>query len=256
MKKTFKKYLSAKNILIFCMIIGFLVYLFTEWGPQLWAFFEDTDKIRELVKRAGPLGWVIFIFLQAFQVVFAPIPGNVTGAVGGAIFGWWGLLLTVIGSALGLAAVVALSRRFGRPLIEKMFRQKDVKKLDWILDHPSVEVVLFLIFLFPMMPDDIVGYFAGLTKIRFRNIILISIIGKMPMQLVTNLFGANLLDGSWWTLAIITSGICLLALLIIIKRKWFLEFLRSDNHRQYFKDSISRKNMVKSKKNVTKNNSK
>lgn len=254
-KKVIKQIFTLKNISIVLAVIIALAFVIVMWGPQIWAFFEDTERIKEFITSAGPLGPIAFVFLQIFQVVFAPIPGNVVGAVGGAAFDWWGLPLAILGSAIGMAIVVAISRKFGRPLLEKMFKEKDIKKLDWILDHPAAEMVLFIIFLLPFMPDDLIGYLAGLTKIRFRNIIIISILGRLPVQVVTNFFGANLLDGNIWVLVVILAVLGLLALLIYWKRKWFFGLLKAGNHREYLKNSITKKKVVKSK-NVQKDNSK
>jgi uncharacterized membrane protein YdjX (TVP38/TMEM64 family) len=250
-----KKIFTLKNVLITLAVIGVLVLIGVTWGPELWAFFGDTERVRGLIRDSGPLGPLIYIVLQIFQTVLAPIPGNVVGAVGGAAFGWWGLLLTIIGSAIGMAIAIAIARRFGRPLLEKFFKKSEVNKFDWLLNHPAAEMVLFLIFLFPFMPDDIVGFLAGLTKIRFRNLMLISIVGKAPMQLVTNLLGTKLFDGNIWTVLIILAAIALLALLIYVKRRWLTGLLQADDHLKYLKDSIIRKKVVKSK-HVPKHNQK
>ena len=254
-KKVLRQIFSVKNILIILAIVAALVFIGVMWGQEIWAFFEDTERIKELIKSAGPLGPIVFVFLQAIQVIFAPIPGNVVGAVGGAAFDWWGLPLAILGSAIGMAAVVAISRKFGRPLLEKLFKKEKIKKLDWILNHKAAGMVLFLIFLFPFMPDDIIGYLAGLTKIRFRNIILISIVGRLPVQIVSNFFGAKALDGNLWVIIIILIGIALMAGLIYWKRNWFFGFIQADNHIEYLKNSITKNKMVKSK-NAKKDSSK
>ncbi|MDR3125661.1 MAG: TVP38/TMEM64 family protein [Candidatus Nomurabacteria bacterium] len=246
-RKKLRQMLTFKNILILLCLLGGLAFVGIHWWPQWSDFFGNASHVMALINTAGPLGPIIFVVLQAFQTIFAPIPGNVTGAVGGAVFGWWGLPLTIVGGALGMAVVVAISRKFGRPLLEKFFNKQKIKKLDWLLDHPAAEMVLFLIFLFPFMPDDIVGYLAGLTKIRFRNIMIISIVGKAPMQLVTNFFGANLLNGNLWIVLVVAAVIALLALVIFIKRQWFLSFIQSHDHWQFLKNSINTKNKVKSK---------
>jgi uncharacterized membrane protein YdjX (TVP38/TMEM64 family) len=246
-KYSIKNFLSFKNILILLCVVGGLAYLWFEWGPQLMAFFSNTEHIKQLIRSAGPLGWVIYLVLQVFQTVFAPIPGNVVGMVGGMAFGeWMGFLLTVVGSALGMALVIAISRRFGRPLLEKLFSKSKVKKLDWLLDHSAVEMVLFLIFLFPFMPDDLVGYLAGLTKIRFRNLMIISVVGKAPTQLLTILFGSELMRGDWSMALIILGVVALVALVIFLNRRLLMGFVQADNHWQYLKSSLKRQNKVQS----------
>ena len=50
---------------------------------------ENGDRLRESILAYGPLAPIIFIVLQVLQVVFAPIPGEATGALGGYLFGAW-----------------------------------------------------------------------------------------------------------------------------------------------------------------------
>ena len=53
----------------------------------------------------GNLGPVIFILLQALQVIVAPIPGEVTGVLGGFLFGeWYGLLYSLVAQAAGVSS--------------------------------------------------------------------------------------------------------------------------------------------------------
>jgi uncharacterized membrane protein YdjX (TVP38/TMEM64 family) len=236
-----KRALTPKVIIILVALILGLAALIYFFGPQLLDFFSNTDKIQSFVESAGPWGPILFVILQIAQVVLAPIPGNVTTAVGGLAFGWWGLPLTVIGSLVGFAIVVALSRRFGRPLIEKFFSKEQIKKFDWLLEHKGGGVALFIIFLFPFMPDDLVGYLAGLTKLRFRNVMLISLIGRLPMQIVTNFFGRQFFEGNLLMIIAILAVVAVLAIVIYIKRDWLEKLLHADNHWEFLKNSFKRK---------------
>src|SRR5881409_3405758 len=71
----------------------------------IWLVATDAPSIRFIVRlyrdkhflkhTVAAWGWaapVVFIAIQALQVIIAPIPGEITGPVGGALFGtWWGL---------------------------------------------------------------------------------------------------------------------------------------------------------------------
>ena len=53
----------------------------------------DKRFLKQTLREWGILAPVIFIALQALQVIIAPIPGEVTGILGGFLFGeWLGLL--------------------------------------------------------------------------------------------------------------------------------------------------------------------
>ncbi|GHU09680.1 TVP38/TMEM64 family protein [Alphaproteobacteria bacterium] len=239
-----KKIFTPKVIIILALIIAAIVTVAYFWGADIVELFSNPDKMRDLVASAGPFGPVVFVALQTFQVVFAPIPGNVTGAVGGVVFGWWGLPLTVIGSALGMIIVVALARRFGRPMLERFFKAEQIKKFDFLIDAKA-ELALFLIFLFPFFPDDLIGYLAGLTGVRFRTIILISIIGRLPTQVVTNFFGGELFEGNIVVILVMLAVMAVFGVALWLKRQWLHDLVRSENHLEFIKNSFRRNNKVK-----------
>src|SRR6266478_2856332 len=65
------------------------------WAP---AFPDDRRSrlgaragIRRLARRDRWGGWapIVFIGIQAMQVIIAPIPGDVTGLLAGFVFGQW-----------------------------------------------------------------------------------------------------------------------------------------------------------------------
>ena len=78
-------------------------------------------------------------------MVIAPIPGQVITATGGYLFGWWGILWTLIGTAIGGFIVFWLARKFGRPLIEKFFKKSSISKFEFIFNKNAT----FIIFIIP-----------------------------------------------------------------------------------------------------------
>ncbi|MDR2523970.1 MAG: VTT domain-containing protein [Candidatus Nomurabacteria bacterium] len=235
-----KRIFTPRVIVILAALVVVLALVVLLWGDDLMWLFGNPEAIRNLINSTGPFAPLVFVALQALQVVLAPIPGNVTGAVGGMVFGWWGLALTVIGSTIGFMIVVALTRRFGRRLIEKFFKPDQIKKFDFLVDSKA-ELALFLIFLFPFFPDDLVGYLAGLTGIRFRTVILISIVGRLPMQAMTNFFGEQAFGGDITALVIILAALTLLAVALYLGRNWLHGLLRAENHLDYIRQSFRRR---------------
>jgi|GEM_PF-939322 len=239
LKTRLKRVFTPKVIIAIVLIAVALAAIAWLWGPQLLELFSDEEKVHDLVKSTGPFGPILFGLLQILQIVFAPIPGNVTGALGGVMFGWWGLPITIISTAVGVAIVAAISRRFGRPLVERFFSKKEIDKLDFLVGEKA-GLALFLIFLIPLGPSDLASYLAGLTSLRLRNIIIISTIGRLPGQVVLNFFGGKLLgdDIVWLVVALVAmAGI---AIFFYIKRQWMQDFVKAEDHWEFFKSSFKR----------------
>ena len=216
----FKKNLSKKTktslalfILVVLVLCAYIVWDITATGP-LTSLLSNRDKVISTVRSLGIFSPLIYIFLQILQTIFAPIPGQVVGAVGGYLFGWWGIPLTIIGSAIGFFIVFSLSRRFGRTLVEKIFKKSAIDRFDFLTSSHHATFAMFLIFLLPGFPDDMVCYIAGLTDIPIKKLMTLIIIGRIPTVIVTNYVGAGLGKANYFP--IIVAAILVVALLLVI----------------------------------------
>lgn len=195
--KIFKKKIARETKIKAAIIAGLVILLFLYiifdaiFNGPVSRFLGNREEIIATVQSLGVFGPIVFILIQTLQTVFAPIPGQVTGAVGGYLFGWWGILWTLIGSVIGYLIVFLLSRRFGRPLLEKFFKKEALKKFDFITTNKHAAFALFMIFLLPGLPDDMVCYLAGLTNIPIKNLIVLITIGRLPSIVATNYIGAG-----------------------------------------------------------------
>lgn len=179
------------GVLLLLLIVALIL-----WGEPLWALFSNPDRVEAMVKDAGPWGPLIFMLMQIAQVFIAPIPGQVTGFIGGYLFGTaFGTLYSMIGAAIGLTLIFVLVRKLGRPFVEYFVDKKMLDKFDYIARNQGV-FVLFLIFLLPAFPDDIICFIAGLTKIPIRTLIVISLLGRFPGYLVLSFAGSGTADGN------------------------------------------------------------
>lgn len=64
---------------------------------NLW---QDRTLLREIVEKNSTLGALLFVFLQALQVVIAPLPGEVTGFMAGFLFG------AILGTFLSMGGII------------------------------------------------------------------------------------------------------------------------------------------------------
>jgi uncharacterized membrane protein YdjX (TVP38/TMEM64 family) len=183
---------QKKAFLVILVLIAILIVLILIIQP-LYNIFKDINSIRAFVKSFGIFAPLVFIALQVLQVIFAPIPGQVAGLASGYIFGtWWGTLYTMIGVTFGSFIAFVLSRKFGRPFVEKVISKEVLNKFDYIAKEEGV-FALFLIFLLPALPDDAICFLAGLTNIRIRTLVMVAFIGRLPGFLILNMLGNGVL---------------------------------------------------------------
>lgn len=234
LKQIFKQRLSKKTKLqiaaVAAVVLAAIAY--TIWdilaGGPLTSLFSNRELIIERVQSWGIFGPLLYMLLQLVQTVVAPIPAQLVGTIGGYLFGWWGILWTTLGSAIGYFIVFKLSRRFGRPLVEKIFKKSALDKFDFIMNGRAT-FVLFAIFLIPGLPDDMVCYLAGLTDLPIRKLMVLVLVGRLPAVVVTNMFGAGLGENNM--VPVVTAVIIAIVAVVVVyyKRDAIMTFLRDNS---------------------------
>lgn len=217
------------------VVVAVVVALYM-WGQPFISLFSDQEKMRQSIESFGIFGPLIYMLLQATQVLIAPIPGQITGLASGYLFGpYLGLLYSIIGATIGFTIIFLITRKFGRPLVERFFDKKHIEKFDYITKTNGV-MTLFLIFLLPAFPDDLICFLAGLTKIPIRTLIFISVAGRLPGYYLLALTGSDLAHGGI-SPGILTAIVVALFFIVLgyLKRAWLNDFVKSDDHVAFIK---------------------
>ena len=159
------------------------------YATGLISFFLSKDKMTVFLNSLGPLSFIGFIFLQASQVIISPIPGEVTGIIGGFLYGkFLGILLSTIGLTIGSWTAFSLSRWLGGPFVEKFVRKETMNRYDYLLHHKGAFLV-FLLFLIPGFPKDLLCYILGLGHLSTKEFLVISTVGRFMGTVLLTLGG-------------------------------------------------------------------
>lgn len=163
----------------------------------------DPAATRQLIREFGIWGPIVLVGLQTAQVVLAPVPGQVLAVVAGYLYGpWWGTLYNMIGIVLGSAIAFWVARRYGRSYVESIVHEEALAKFDAI-DDDHVRVALFFVFLVPGLPDDVICFFGGLTRVPLWQLVAIAAVGRAPAFFLVNVFGDFLWTGQYEAAAIL-----------------------------------------------------
>jgi uncharacterized membrane protein YdjX (TVP38/TMEM64 family) len=166
----------------------------------------DREKINRFVTGFGVGAPTVFITIQVLQVIFAPIPGEATGFIGGYLFGASkGFLYSTIGLTAGSLINFCLGRLLGRRFIRRWIRQERLEKLDRGVKRQGV-LILFVLFIFPGFPKDYLSLFLGITALPFKIFVVIATIGRMPGTLMLSMQGALLFEKMYGLFALVMGG--------------------------------------------------
>lgn len=149
-------------------------------------------RIRELGATLGDLGVVLFVPLGVvLSCLFVPSP-VICGAAG-LLFG------TLVGTAVALPAIVLsagtqvlLTRTVGGPGLERLIPAR-LRGLDAFLERRGLLAVIY-IRLVPGLPFVSANYAAGLTRLRVRDMLGGTALGKGPRIWAYVALGGNLDD--------------------------------------------------------------
>ncbi len=156
-------------------------------------FLGSQEEIRSAVSKTGSIGFVIFILIQIFQVVVTPINHYAVGLVGGYIYGTWiGFILNWIGRVIGTIIAFYLARKIGRPILNNLVKPTTMHKFDWLFNHPTSGLLLFIVYFLPGFPDDEIAYITGASTMSFRRFLLVILLGHVGGSLGLAYIGSGI----------------------------------------------------------------
>ena len=130
--------------------------------------------------------------------MFAFLPGEPLELGAGYAFGFWeGTLWCLVASALGTAAVMLLVRTFGMRIVGLFFSPEKITSMKWLQDSRRFELLLFLCFLIPGTPKDLLTYVAGLGTSSVGRIVALTTVGRIPSVITSTLAAGAFGDGNY-----------------------------------------------------------
>jgi uncharacterized membrane protein YdjX (TVP38/TMEM64 family) len=217
------------NILVAIIVFVTLIYTSIKFTPDFVEIVKNSEEFREFLLSYGNLGYFIFIFFQIIHIVIPAIPGEVVQIAGGYVYGvTTGTLLLYLGMIIGSIIAFYTSRIVGYSLVKVFVGKEKIIKFKNITNSKKSNLILFIIFLIPGIPKDIVIYVMGLTPIKSWRLILISTTARMPGVIGSAYIGANIMSKNYKVA--ITMGIISLILFMmgIVFRKKVFSMVNSD----------------------------
>jgi uncharacterized membrane protein YdjX (TVP38/TMEM64 family) len=147
--------------------------------------------LRDFIQSFGRLAVLAYILAYALNTVAILPPIAALSLTAGLAFGAaWGALYLMTGAMIGTSVTFLISRYFGRSLIEKMLKGK-FKELDEKLEKNGFMTILFFRVI-PLVPYEVLNYAGGLSRIKFKDYFLATLLGLIPGVIVSAFFGGSL----------------------------------------------------------------
>lgn len=226
--------LTKKRILACAMTavyIALCAVIFIYIGKPFIAMLDEPGQFQEWIASKGAVGPLVFFAMTILQVFVAVIPGEPLEIAAGYTFGWLGgTLLCIIGIAVGQAVVFMLIKKFGTRALELFISREKFNSVKFIRNATSSFGLLFILFLIPGTPKDILAYCAGLTDIDLKSFMIISTVARLPSVVTSTIGGSALSDGNYLFAVIVfaaTTAVSICGLMIYSKVKKKIEARKS-----------------------------
>jgi uncharacterized membrane protein YdjX (TVP38/TMEM64 family) len=165
------------------------------------------------VKRRGIWGGLLLSGVQILQIVVAVIPGEPVELIAGAAYGAFrGLALCLAGCVIASSLIFALVRKAGLPLIIRFFGQEKTGRYVFLRDAKKTALVVFILFLIPGTPKDMLTYLVPLSSLKLRTFVVITAFARIPSILGSTIMGDSLIRGHWGLFALILLIVAVLGL--------------------------------------------
>lgn len=203
--------------LVFLDIVAVVFYAVCASG--IITKIDSIEDLRDYIASFGSSAVLLFILFQFLQVVVLPVPGSVSVAAGVALFGPLRCsLFSFIGIALGSVVAFFIGRVVGYKAVCWIIGKDDLDK--WLKKIKGKDyLILSLMFLLPMFPDDVLCFVAGLSSMTWRYFLVMIIITR-AISVVTTAYSFDLIPfTTWWGILIWLVLFALVALAFVLVYK-------------------------------------
>lgn len=224
--KQYRLLVTISSVLAVILLLVLLAYLI---GPPLLKAVRNKESFRQWIDAQGPWKYLIMIGIMTAQIIVALIPGAPVEMAAGYAFGLWGGIgLCLLGTVLGNAIVITLTRLFGMKMVRLFMDDAKIEELTGRLtrEQRRMDLMVFILFLIPGTPKDLMTYVAGLLPIPLPRYLILTSIARIP-SMIGNALGGSMLGRRNYKAALITMGV-----VVLISAAAFLIYRYAESRRQ------------------------
>ena len=208
-----------KLLLLLVIVIGIpanILLYHHDWIDQ----FKNFDNIITFLEQYHWQSILIYLVLQVLQIIISILPGQVFHFAAGYLYTFFpAFLLTLAGSAIGTTISFFLAKLLGKDGVHLFLGKNRTAYYLERLNSKRSYTIVFLIYLIPGIPKDIVSYAAGISDIRFKPFLLLSMIGRIPGMSGSLLIGALYMKGHFILMGIVAGIAAITFILCLYHRK-------------------------------------
>ena len=224
-----------KRIKIASTIFKFALLLIIIVGIPLYIYFchhevidqvSSIENVQALLDEYKGYSILVYILAQIVQIIICIIPGQWLQFAAGYAFGFWlGLLFSLIGATIGAFVSYYLAKLLGQGILYLLFDEEQMNNFIEKLNSKKAIVAVFVIYLIPGLPKDACSYAAGISNMKLKAYLIVSLIGRTPAMAGSLLIGNQVGIGSYTAAIIIGVAAVILCIAGVIFRNKITDLL-------------------------------
>lgn len=209
-----------KLALLIAIVIAVPLYIFF-YHRAFIDQFNSFEDVLNYLERYRFESIFVYIGVQVLQIIISIIPGQAFQFAAGYLYGFLpGLLFSVIGAFLGTMISFYLAKVLGKDAVHLFFGQERTSYFVERLNSRRAYTIVFLLYLIPGLPKDVVSYAAGVSEMKFKAFMAFSMAGRVFGMSGSLLIGAFYFKEHYIGMAVIgILAVILFALCVIYRQK-------------------------------------
>jgi uncharacterized membrane protein YdjX (TVP38/TMEM64 family) len=178
----------VKVILILCISMFFIYLIF-----KYQRFFQHINirSLRKYILSFGPFSFFALLLIYSLKPLVVVFPAVLLTILAGNIYGpVKGFILSMAGVFFSATLAFYISKSIGKPFVDKITRGK-LLKLDDNIEAYGFKIIFFMR-LSTLFPIDPLSYAVGLTKMKYSDFILGTLLGLFPEMLAYSYLGQSM----------------------------------------------------------------
>lgn len=177
---------------------GCFLALYLTLGRELMSVISDQQTFKAWLDSFSVPANAVFVFIRAFQTVVKIIPAEPLEIGSGYVWGTFGgFFYCMLGTGIGSLVILALTKAFGVKFVRLFVDIDKINEWSFIKNSKRKYLLLFIIYLIPGTPKDIITYFAGLTDTKILPFLIITGIARIPAIISSTYCGSSLIDNNY-----------------------------------------------------------
>ena len=197
---------KQQKVSLACAAVSVILFalLFVFFGSRMLEMLREPKILTEYIDGFGAYSQLVFIAVRTLQTVVKVIPGEPVEIAAGLAFGTFGgLALCLVGTAVGSAIIVLLTRTLGMKFVTLFVSEEKLRSCALLKSSDRLYLLLFFFYLIPGTPKDIFTYAAALTDIKLWKFFVITGLAKIPSIITSTMCGASLCQKNYLAAAVI-----------------------------------------------------